>query len=219
MEQYDSIRRLIAVVRSRWTRMRALRATIRAALAAGIVIGVMLVAVRWMTGHPGVLAAATLATLAFVIGALLWCLAPLRRRPSDAQVARFIEEHAPQLEDRLASAVDAAGTPTPTPFRDLAIADAARLAERVEIDTVVSSDRLRRAGLQAAATVAFVAIILFAGREPARQALDAASLTFFPARTSLDVAPAHQGGHDARRAGAAGRQPRARHRATAGRGR
>jgi len=191
MDQYDSVRRLIDTVRSRWIRMRAFRATIRAALAGGFLIGVMLVGVRWMTGYPGVLAAATVVTLGVAFGAALWFLAPLRRRPSDAQVARFIEERAPQLEDRLATAVDAAAAPAPTPFRDLAIADAARRAERVEIDTVVPADRLRRAGLQAAATLAFVAIMLFAGREPARQALDAASLTFFPARTSLEVAPGH----------------------------
>src|SRR5215467_3629846 len=116
MEQYDSIRRLIDAVRRRWIRMRALRAAMRAALAAGLVIGVMLVAVRWMTGHPGILAGSTVATLTVVVAALGWYLAPLRRRPSDAQVARFIEERAPQLEDRLATAVDAAGASTPTPF-------------------------------------------------------------------------------------------------------
>src|SRR5258708_7710099 len=190
MEHYDSIRRLIDTVRQRWLRLRAFRATVRAALIGAAVIGGTLVAVRWMTGHPGVLAAATVLALAAVLGICVWSLAPLRRRPSDAQVARFIEERAPELEDRLASAVDVASAKVaPSTFTDLAVADAARRADRVDIDAVVAADRMRRSGFQAAAAVGLVAIIVFAGREPAREALDAASLTFFPARTSLDVAP------------------------------
>ena len=35
------------------------------------------------------------------VGALVWAFWPLRRVPSDAQVARFIEERAPSLDDRL----------------------------------------------------------------------------------------------------------------------
>ena len=189
MEHYDSIRRLIDAVRRRWLRVRALRATARAALAAAIVTAGLLIAVRWMTGHPAVLAVAAAAALLVVSAVCVWALLPLRWRPSDAQVARYIEERAPQLEDRLVSAVDVASNATPPPFRDLAIADAARRADRVELDAVIPSKRLRRVGLQAAATLALVAIILFAGRVPAREALDAASLTFFPARTTLDVTP------------------------------
>src|SRR5947208_2142061 len=130
MEHYDSIRRLIDTVRQRWLRLRAFRATVRAALIAAAVIGATLGAVRWMTGHPGVLAAATVLALAAVLGLCVWSLAPLRRRPSDAQVARFIEERAPELEDRLASAVDvASANVAPSPFTDLAVADAARRAD------------------------------------------------------------------------------------------
>ncbi|HEV3140946.1 MAG TPA: hypothetical protein VGY57_10540, partial [Vicinamibacterales bacterium] len=194
MQDYQSIRRLIDAVRRRWLRVRAFRATIQAALVVAFVIGATLIAVRWMTGHPGVLAASAVTAVAAVLAAAVWSLAPLRRRPSDAQVARFIEERSPTLEDRLASAVDVAAkrdgqTSAISAFDDLAVSDAARRADVVDIDSVVPADRMRRSGFQAAGALALVAIILFAGREPAREALDAASLTFFPARTSLAVTP------------------------------
>src|SRR5437870_12015792 len=178
MEHYDSIRRLIDTVRRRWLRLRAFRATVRAALVAAVLLGVTLVAVRWMAGHPGVLAGSAVAALAAAIGAAAWSLAPLlRRRPSDARVARFIEERAPELEDRLVSAVDVVGKRTHgygtqssarSAFDDLAVADAARRAARVDADAVVPVAGVRRSGFQAAGAVALVAIILFAGREPAR---------------------------------------------------
>src|SRR4029077_8023289 len=58
-----------------------------------------------------------------------------------------------------------------------------------DLDGVIPSATLRRAAIQAAVVVAIFAAILFVGRGPARQALDAASLTLFPERITLDVKP------------------------------
>ncbi len=44
------------------------------------------------------------------LAALVWGLLPLRRRPTDRQVARFIEEREPSLDDRLVTAVRRAPT-------------------------------------------------------------------------------------------------------------
>ena len=62
------------------------------------------------------------------------------------------------------------------------------------------------------------ALVLFASRGPARQAVDAASLTLFPERVDAEVTPGNaqdQGRHAADHSSAAGRQPRAGHRAGA----
>ncbi len=60
----------------------------------------------WTTRTPVALALLGLVALALVAGAIVWGFWPVRRTPSDAQVARFIEERDPSLDDRLASAVD-----------------------------------------------------------------------------------------------------------------
>src|SRR5205814_8283507 len=69
------------------------------------------------------------------------------------------------------------------------LADAARRAEALDIDTVVAGEQLRRRGFQAAAAVLVLLALIFAAREPARQAVDAASLAIFPERVRLDVTP------------------------------
>jgi Domain of unknown function (DUF4175) len=191
--QNDSVRELVDRVRTRWRAQRLFEATVRGALAAAAAIGVALVAARWSTGAPGLLAfviAAALLLAAAALGRAFW---PLRRSPGDIQVARFIEERAPALEDRLVSAVDVAN-PAPTtsaasPFADLMMADAGRRAQDVDLDAVLPSIALRRAGFQAAASLLVLAAVLWTARGPARQAFDSASLSLFPARVVLEVTP------------------------------
>jgi uncharacterized protein DUF4175 len=110
MEPHDPIRELLDRVRARWQALRAFQATVRAGLAASAVLIVALLVVRgvvqWAGRPPLVLAILAAVTLLLAVGAIAWAVAPLRHRPSDARVARFIEERAPALDDRLASAVD-----------------------------------------------------------------------------------------------------------------
>src|SRR5688572_20370439 len=167
MEHYNEIRDVIARVRARWRTLRAFRATVRAALLTSAVVGVALILSRWTDG------------------------APLRRSPADLQVARFIEERAPALDDRLVTAVDVAeGRSSVTPMiAGPLVADAARRARDVEIDAVIPSETLRRAGFQAVAAALVCLGVLFIARGPARQAVDAASLSLWPARVALEVSP------------------------------
>jgi hypothetical protein len=189
----DAVRELIDRVRKRWRAQRLFEATVRGALAASAAIGVALVAARWSTGAPGLLAFALAAALLLAAAALGRAFWPLRRSPGDIQVARFIEERAPTLEDRLVSAVDVANPTLATPaaplFADLMLADAGRRAQDVDLDTVLPAIAVRRAGFQAAASVLVLAAVLWAARGPARQAFDSASLSLFPARVVLEVTP------------------------------
>ncbi len=191
MEHYNEIRDVIARVRARWRTLRAFRATVRAALLTSAIVGVALILSRWTTGAPMALVGLAALTILIVVGAIGWAVAPLRRSPADLQVARFIEERAPALDDRLVTAVDVAeGRSSVTPMiAGPLVADAARRARDVPIDTVIPSETLRRAGFQAAAAALVCLAVLFFARGPARQSLDAASLSLWPARVTLEVTP------------------------------
>ena len=118
MEPDDPIRELLDRVRARWHALRAFQAAVRASLAASAVLIVALLVVRglaqWAGRPPLVPAILAAATLLLAVGAVAWAFAPLRHRPSDARVARFIEERAPALDDRLVSAVDVINGPPRT---------------------------------------------------------------------------------------------------------
>ena len=193
MRQYNEIRQLIDRVRRRWRAQRLFEAAVRGALAAAGAIGVALVALRWTAGAPLALAVTVGAALLLAAAALARALWPLRRSPGDTQVARFIEERAPSLEDRLVSAVDVSNPARTeaTPFADLMLADAARRAQDVDLEAILPGVLVRRAGFQAAASALVLVGVLWTARGPVRQAFDAASLTFFPARVALEVTPGH----------------------------
>src|SRR5436309_15267396 len=108
MAHYQQIHELIDRVRTRWRALSALHAVMRGALIAAAIVGAAVIASRWTVGAPLVLV--LLAVLAFAAAAVALALPlwPLRRAPLDTNVARFIEERAPSLDDRLVSAVDVA---------------------------------------------------------------------------------------------------------------
>jgi hypothetical protein len=188
----QQIRELLDRVRSRWQRLSACRATVRAALAASGVLALALVLTFWTTRSPVALAALGVVATALATAALVWGLWPARRAPSDVQVARFIEESEPSLDDRLASAVDllASGREAdPSRLAGPMVADAARRASGVDPGAVVPREILRRSAFQAAAALLLLASVVFFGRHTARQSVDALSLTLFPSRVTLEVRP------------------------------
>jgi hypothetical protein len=189
MQGYDDIRQLIDRVRARWRALVALRALLRGALIAAMVVGAALIGSRWTDGAPIALMALAAAAAAGAAGAIAWCVGPLRWVPADSRVARYIEERALSLDDRLATAVDVAQAQNPPALAGLMIADAARRSSAIDVDTIVSRESLRRAGFQAAAALVALGVVLFASRGPARQAVDAAALTLFPERVNLLVTP------------------------------
>src|SRR5204862_6955228 len=139
---------------------------VRAALVASAVIGVALLLSRWTTGAPAALVVLAADALLAMLGVIGWAAAPLRRAPGDAQVARFIEERSPALDDRLVTAVDVAGgrSATPPALAGPLVADAATRARRVDPDAIRPGDRLRRPAFQAAAAGVVFASIAFGAR-------------------------------------------------------
>ncbi len=193
MEQHHrQIVVLLARVRARWRRLIAFQAAARASLALSGVLAAALFLTYWTTRSPIALAAIALIALALAVGAIVWGMWPARESPSDARVARFIEETHPSLDDRLASAVDLAASPERGARTALAapmMADAARRASSIDPAAVVPGPTMRRAGFRAAAAVLLLAAIGFVGRENARRSFDAVSLALFPSRVALEVVP------------------------------
>ncbi len=148
---------LLRAVRWRWAAARALSAAARTAAAATLVLALLVGADRlagpdgWLLVAMGVSAAGAMVALA------LWFFRAFRRLPDDRQVARFIEEQCPDMEDRLASAVAVEGSVSP--LGHLVLEDAARHARGVDLDHIVDGRALRRAaGACIGAVAAFVAL-------------------------------------------------------------
>ncbi|HEX7795271.1 MAG TPA: hypothetical protein VF456_13005 [Vicinamibacterales bacterium] len=192
-EQYQPIANLLARVRVRWRRLVAFRAARQAALLATVSLLAFSALASLTTRAPFALAAIGMLAALLVAAALVRGLLPLRDAPSDARIARFIEERRADLDERLVSAVSVIEQQRiRTASSGLAasmVGDAARAASTVDPAEIVASEVLRRAGIQAVAAVLLFAATAFFVRDKARQSFDAAALALFPAHIVLEVTP------------------------------
>jgi hypothetical protein len=192
LSNYPGIESLLRRVRARWQRLRFVNASINIALAASAILGIALIAARFAGRSPVALALVAFAAITAIAGVIVWRLLPLRHSPADQHVARFIEERAPSLDDRLVSAVDAVRNDRERASPGIVgpmLADTARRVEALDLDSIVPRELLRRAWFGAAGAFALLAVLLVVARRPAREAFDAASLALFPERTTLEVKP------------------------------
>lgn len=114
MEQEGSsyrIRMLIKEIRARWRRRAVLQG---AALTVGVLVmcgAALLLLFRFTAVPPVVLVAGSVIGLVLVTGlALQYVARPALRKISDRQIALYVEERIPDLEDRLNSAVEVDGS-------------------------------------------------------------------------------------------------------------
>ena len=186
---HRELRAILTRVRRRWIASVTLRAGTRAAVGAGVIIVAAVMIDRlWVPSDLPLLGLASVALLgsAAFVGWIVW---PLRRLPSRRQVARFVEERAPELEDRVASAAEL-GDRTPTsPLQALLVADAARRISRIDLERVVSRSQVRRAAGYGAIGAAALVMVLGLAVEPARRAAGAGWLYLFPDTIQIDVTP------------------------------
>ncbi len=192
MESSETVRTLIAGVRGRWRLVRAMDGWSRAAFLGSTVLVAATLASRWADRSVGGLVAiASMCGLA-IVAVLAWTLIRSGDRPSDRRVARFIEERAPELDDRLATAVDLVAADRlgePSPLLASMMADAAARARDLHPLSVIPSALVRRAGLRAGGAAVALAVAGWFAAAPARQALDAAVLLLFPGHLQLRVQP------------------------------
>src|SRR6516225_4585136 len=108
MAPHEELLRKIAAVRSKWKTFLWLRglAWVLGVTVVSLMIGIGLADSRGMSGWP--VTGLRLVLLAAIVATIIKALVlPLRRTPTNIQLARFIEEKNPGLKDSLVSAVDA----------------------------------------------------------------------------------------------------------------
>ena len=189
MTHEREVRTLLTRVRRRWFGAALLGAIARGAARAAVVVLAGLVANAWLSPRDLPLVALAAVTALGAIGVAALAVWPLRRRPSDRQVARFIEEQRPDLEDRLASATELVTRPSEMPMRDLMLADAAARTRELPVDDVVSRDALRGAAWRSAAALVVLGATLTLALAPATRAVAAARVRLLPAGVALVVEP------------------------------
>lgn len=120
-------------------------------------------------------------------GFAAWILWPLRRRPSDRRVARYVEERCPELQDRLASAVEV--REAPSSFGGRLLEDAARRSRGVDLDRVVGAGMVRRAVAGGVGATAALAALLLVGADTVGRIARSAWLYAAPFGATLVVEP------------------------------
>ena len=181
------IAELLASVRRRWTAARAMRAVARAASTALLALALVLGVDRLFAPSDlvmAMLAAGAAGAAAVFCVRTLW---PLRRGPSDSQVARYVEERCSDLEDRLASAIDLGQTSSS--FGGRVLDDAARRARGVDPDRVVASRMVRRAVAGGVGAMAALAALLLVGADEVARIARSAWLYAAPFSATLIVEP------------------------------
>src|SRR5687768_2681466 len=100
-EHYSELSALLGRVRNRWRAVAALRAWSVAAAVTSLVLALALLAQRIVAPEGWVLVVLWLTAAVVTVVSLASMAIPLRRAPADRQIARYIEECCPELEDTL----------------------------------------------------------------------------------------------------------------------
>jgi hypothetical protein len=180
------LKAILADVRRRWMLRRVLRASTLGTVAAATVLLAGLVAVLLVARDGLPLLVTTVIVVLAAVLAISRALWPCRSVPTDLQVARFVEERVPDLDDVLVTAVEyAARDDASPPMRAALGTDAVRALDVSRIGDVVPRRSLQRAGLQAAA---LVIVVVFLAPALSR-ATNVASAYLFPTRLHLVVSP------------------------------
>ena len=195
MTFHDPLRPLLLSVRRRWRAEVVLRAIGRStALAAAPILAAAGI-VMWLAPDDGALTLLAVAACLAGLAAIVVSAWQSRGRPSDRQIARFIEERVATradvqpLDDVLVSAVDAGASGETGDFRRLVMESAVRRLEAVSAASIVTTRALGRAALSAAAGVIVLAASVAVAWPMLTRASETAWITIFPQSILVEVLP------------------------------
>ena len=180
---------LLQSVRRRWRAGVMVRAAARGLVVAGFIFVAAALA-EWITvPDDGTLLALGAATIALAVCAAAWTALPLRRQPGDRQIARFVEERVPELDDTLVTAVDLRDRPAgKDSFAPLVIDAAARRLQAIEMARIIDPEAVA-AGRRRLALAVVVAIAALALARPfLSRAAQVAYIRAFPGSVAVQVA-------------------------------
>ena len=160
MAPHEELLRKIALVRGRWKAFLWFRglAWVLGVTVAALLIGLALAQSNSISGWMVIVLRLGLVA-AFIFTVIKALVLPLRRTPTNTQLARFVEEKNPGLEDRLVSAVEAIhkSKTEQTAFVHLLIKDALDRTKHVRFSEQVNKRKFSTfAVLTAAFAIAFV---------------------------------------------------------------
>ena len=153
----DELRAWLRVVLRRWQWSAIWRVVARAA--AGLAL---LLWAAWATVRLLPLGSVPLVLLAVVCvvagGIYVWMqVRTLQKRPSNQQIARFVEERCPELGDLMVTASHRLDATDPRPFDGLMFQSALTQATALDPDRIVSRSALRKSAITAVALSAVAA--------------------------------------------------------------
>jgi len=187
-DRSSELRAILDGVRAQWTRRALFRSWALGAATAAAMLAVGLLAV-WLLAQQGIPLVIVVLTVGIVAGiAIAFALLPLRRPPSDRQIARFIEEQSGDLDEVLVTAVDKMQSGS-GPVVDLLVVDAIRAAQHIDLQGIVARDTMQRAaGGAVAGTLTFLVAFWFFAPSASR-AVAVAGSYLFPGFYAIDVTP------------------------------
>ncbi|MCC7240514.1 MAG: hypothetical protein IT180_01200 [Acidobacteria bacterium] len=178
---------ILAEVRRRWMRRVRLSAWTAGASAAAMLVGVGGLTV-WLLASEGLPLVFVVGTVVALVAVTLGAAArPIRRPPSELQIARYVEEQAGGLDDIVVTAVQHGQGASPV-ARRLSAAAAARV-EAVGLDRLVSGESLRRAAMGAVAASAALAVAGIGFAPTLGRGASIAAAYLLPSRLLIDVSP------------------------------
>ncbi|MPY86398.1 MAG: DUF4175 family protein [Luteitalea sp.] len=172
-------------VRRRWRRVAWLRVMTRVLLVAAVAVVLLAIMDRTWAPTTDRLARLTAIIGVVVAAAAVYCAWPYRRRPTDRDVARLVEERCPECEERLVSAIDAG----PSALRTLLEDDATRVASRLDLEQIVSASRVRAAAGGAALALVALLAIGVASQDAVTRAARAVWFAVWPPTITVRVTP------------------------------
>lgn len=160
------LHRIVDDIRERWRRRAIIRGLALTGVVALVLAFIFLLAVTNVVIAKGAFAIALIVALG-IVAAVAWqyVARPLRNQPSDEQIALFVEEQIPDLEDRFNAAIEVdsqqrggASTTREGLIQQL-MQDAAARTKRIRPDTLI--DRRREQWLAYGAGALLVVFLLF----------------------------------------------------------
>ncbi|MGH9799002.1 MAG: DUF4175 family protein, partial [Blastocatellia bacterium] len=169
--QSDQLFGIINAVRKRRTWLLTLRgAALTLAVAAAVLLALGYAAYRYRYSGGALISLRLTAVFGLIATAFFFLVRPLRRKISDSQIARLIEEKQPGVEERFVSAVEFSDEQqqqiSSTAIIGRLMNDADQRAHQVNLNEVIPSKRFWQLGGAALASVLlFVSVIVFGPRE------------------------------------------------------
>ena len=185
---------LLRAIRRRWRACAAWRSAARGLALIAAIVAAATLAERFLQPSDTPLLGLAALTAVLCLAAAASAAWPLRHRPDDRQIARFVEERVPELDDALVTAVEiqdqarrSGEAARASAFAPLVVAAAAARLRAIDVSRVVDPSEMNRALRFAGAAAVAVLIAAVFARPFVEKTAQVAYIRLFPASVSVLV--------------------------------